>query len=62
VVASNPNYFAGDLVTRNYSRHSQRQLAFHDVKVGAANVACQYFQQDVTGLGFRRRHIFNFER
>src|SRR6185312_11321775 len=56
------DYFADDLVAGNYSRHSRWKFAFDNVKIGAANAACQDFQQDVTGLRFRRRNIFDFER
>jgi hypothetical protein len=54
--------FADDLVAGNYSRHSGREFAFDDMEIGAAHSACQDFQQDMTGLRFWRRNLFDFER
>jgi hypothetical protein len=49
-------------VAWNHAWHSGREFAFDYMKIGPANAACQHFQQNVAGFGFRRRHVLKLER
>jgi hypothetical protein len=56
------NNFADDLVSRDDTGIECWQLAFDDVKIGAADAAGEYTEQNVAGFRPGDGDVFDFER
>src|SRR5207248_1055628 len=54
--------FAHYLMSRNDSFAQQRQFAFDNVQIGAANATSAHPQEKMGWLGFRPRHLGNPKR
>ncbi len=52
---------AHNLVSGNQRAEARRQLAFHDVEVGAADAAGAHANHNLVGRGFRTRHLADLE-